>query len=236
MTTTYSAGIQTNNKTTGRLASPSASPTVACYNFRTGASLGAGTWTAIATGAARVSISHADDDLDVLYTIVMAVADQDDFDDCVALHERADIQTIADSVDAIATWAAANVSSSVTAGAITQIRGNDWSIPMTSLTLDSNLIQFVFKRSEHYADAQALLFIDTSGLITVNGAAATLSTDASLAYVGTTLTVTVKSAITSLMPAGVWVYGIQSITAGGVVSEVYGGTFTVTADKVWAVS
>jgi hypothetical protein len=41
MTTVYSAGIQTNNKTTGRLASPTESPTVACYNFRTGASLGA---------------------------------------------------------------------------------------------------------------------------------------------------------------------------------------------------
>jgi len=236
MTTTYSAAIQTNNKLTGRLASPSEAPTVTCYNFHTSASLGAGTWTDITTGAARVSVSLDDDDLDILFVIEMAAADQDDFDDCVALHERADVQTIADSVDAIATWAAANISASVTAGTITDIRGNDWDIDIEDLTLDDNLIQFVLKRSDSYSDAQALLFIDTdTGLITVNGATATEPTDAALSYAGTTLTVTVKPDITKLMPIGTWVYGIQSITAGGVVSEVYGGSFTITADKVWAV-
>jgi len=236
MTTIYSAAIQTNNKLTGRLASPSEAPTVTCYNFRTGASLGAGTWTDITTGAARVSVSLDDDALDILFVIEMVAADQDAFDDCVALHERADMQTLVDSVNAIATWAAANISSSVTAGKISQIRGNDWDIDIPDLTLDDNLIQFVLKRSDSYSDAQALLFIDTdTGLITVNGATATEPTDAALSYAGTTLTVTVKPDITKLMPIGTWVYGIQSITAGGVVSEVYGGSFTITADKVWAV-
>ena len=141
------------------------------------------------------------------------------------------------SIGAFASWAAANISASVTAGAITQNRGDSWSIPIPDLTLDSNLIQFAVKRDENYTDAQAFLFIDTdTGLITVNGAAADDATDGSLAYVGTTLTVTVKPDVTKLMSAGTWRYFIQSITGGGAVSEVYGGTFTIRADGVWAVS
>jgi hypothetical protein len=157
--------------------------------------------------------------------------------DTTAIKDKTDdlTFTVANKVDAYITWAAADISASITAGAISQIRGNDWDIDIEDLTLDSNLIQVVIKRSDTYSDAQALLFIDTdTGLITVNGAAATDAAQASLSYSGTTLTVAVGAAITALLPIGTWVYGIQSITAGGVVSEVYGGSFEITADKVWA--
>jgi hypothetical protein len=51
---------------------------------------------------------------------------------------------------------------------------------------------------------------------------------------GTTLTVTVDASITAQLPTGNHHYGIQSVTAAGVVAESYGGTFTITADTVRA--
>jgi len=256
MTTTYTAifEIQDSN---GRFANLTNTPVVTAYRIDTKASLGAATMENITTGLYKASISAADG-LDVIFYVAVHADDQSAFKDAAGLHERSFVEeiltdigtidgivddilvdtgtTLPASIDAIATWAAANISASVTAGTITDIRGNDWDIDIPDLTLDDNLIQFVLKRSDSYSDAQALLFIDTdTGLITVNGATATEPTDAALSYAGTTLTVTVKPDITKLMPIGTWVYGIQSITAGGVVSEVYGGSFTITADKVWAV-
>ena len=142
--------------------------------------------------------------------------------------------TLPTSIDAIATWAAANISSSVTAGAISQIRGNSWDFPIDDLTLDDTLIQFVIKNNANDLDEDSILMIDNvTGLLYVNGEAGTAG-DASLAYAGTTLTVEVVAGVTALLPAGVYHYGIQSIDGSGNVSEAYGGTFTITADMVRA--
>jgi hypothetical protein len=139
------------------------------------------------------------------------------------------------AVDSVKTWTAANISASVTSGKITQIRGNTWDFEIPDLTLDSNLIQLAIKETKLDADAQALLLIDTAtGLLYVNGAPASDATKASLSYVGTTLTVTVDASITAQMSTGNHHYGIQSVTAAGVVAESYGGTFTITADTVRA--
>jgi hypothetical protein len=146
-----------------------------------------------------------------------------------------DLVAIKAAVDSVQTWTAANISSSVTSGKITQIRGDTWDFDIPDLTLDSNLIQLAIKFTKLDSDEEALLLIDTTtGLLYVNGAAASDATKASLSYVGTTLTVTVDASITAQMSTGNHHYGIQSVTAAGVVAESYGGTFTITADTVRA--
>ena len=146
------------------------------------------------------------------------------------------LETLSDQMDTITTWTASAISASYTAGAISDIRGSSWSIAMTDLTLDSNKQQFALKRKLQNTDADAILFVDSAtGLITLNGVSTGLTAgDASLVYAGTTLTLTVKANVTAQLPVGVWHYGIQSVTAAGLVEEPYGGTFTVTSDIVRA--
>lgn len=148
-----------------------------------------------------------------------------------------DLVAIKAAVDSVKTWTAANISASVTSGKITQIRGDTWDFEIPDLTLDGNLIQLAIKETKLEADAQALLLIDTAtGLLYVNGAEVGVEDQgkASLSYAGTTLTVKVDASITAQLPTGNHHYGIQSVTAAGVVSESYGGTFTITADTVRA--
>lgn len=146
------------------------------------------------------------------------------------------LETLSDQMDGIATWSSAAISASYTAGAISDIRGSSWSIAMTDLTLDSNKQQFSIKRRATDQDADAILFVDSAtGLITLNGVSTGLTAaDATLVYAGTTLTLTLKANVTAQLPVGVWHYGIQYVTAAGLVEEPYGGTFTVTADIVRA--
>jgi len=70
----------------------------------------------------------------------------------------------------------------------------------------------------------------------INAVAATVAQNAkaSLTYASTTLTIAVDPDITAELPVGSWRYGIQSVTAAGVVVEGYSGTFVVTADAVRA--
>lgn len=146
------------------------------------------------------------------------------------------LETLSDQMDGIATWSAAAISASYTAGAISEIRGSSWSIPMTDLTLDANKQQFVIKRNVQDADTAALLFVDSAtGLIYINGAAGTAG-DATLVYAGTTLTLTVKPGATAQLPVGTFHYGIQSVTAAGAVEEPYGGIFTISGDYVRAIT
>ncbi len=146
------------------------------------------------------------------------------------------LETLSDQMDGIATWSAAAISASYTAGAISEIRGSSWSIPITDLTLDTNKQQFVIKRNVQDADTAALLFVDSAtGLIYINGAAGTAG-DATLVYAGTTLTLTVKPGATAQLPVGTFHYGIQSVTAAGAVEEPYGGTFTISGDYVRAIT
>lgn len=138
------------------------------------------------------------------------------------------------AIDAIATWASAAISASYASGAISDIRGSSWSIAMTDLTLDTNKQQFCIKRKAQDKDEDAILFVDSAtGLIYINGAAGTAS-DATLVYAGTTLTLTVKTAATAQLPVGTFHYGVQYVTAAGLVEEPYGGTFSITADIVRA--
>jgi len=73
-------------------------------------------------------------------------------------------------------------------------------------------------------------------LLYLNGDQAADPTLGSLVYAGTTLTVTLSPAVTALLPPGIYTFGIQSVDALGLVSETYGGQFTITADIVRAVS
>ena len=257
MTTIYWA-IVSSLDSNGRLANlTQALSTMEAYSVdvsaRTATEL-SGTiyWTNLYTGAYLISVSDAADGLKVIFRGLVHADDQAGFADFAALLDQgieAKVDTVDGIVDgiledtgttipasiaAIATWVAANISASVTAGNITDIRGNDWSIAITDLTLDDNKQQFVIKRNASYEDVDSILFIDSdTGLLYVNGVAATAG-DASIIYAGTTLTVTVKASVTAQLPAGTWVYGIQSVTAADVVAESYGGTFTITADNIKA--
>ena len=142
--------------------------------------------------------------------------------------------TQTNKVDAYLTQTAAQITAAVSGSSITQIRGNSWNFNITSLTLDSNKIQLVIKRTVGNEDSESILFIDTTGLLVINGAVAPDATKASLTYTGTTLTVVAAASVTAQLPAGDWKYGIQSISALGVVSEIYNGTFTITADTAKA--
>lgn len=139
-------------------------------------------------------------------------------------------------IAAIQVWASQAIHASYAAGLIRDIRGSSWSIPMPDLTLDANKQQFSIKRNAQDLDEDAILFVDSKiGLITLNGVSTGLTAgDASLVYAGTTLTLTVKTGATAQLPVGTFHYGIQSVTAAGVVEENYGGTFTITADIVRA--
>ncbi len=162
------------------------------------------------------------------------------------------LETLSDQIDTIdssgvaaAVWSnpdrtltqtATSITSSVSGSTITDVRGDTWSIDITDLTLDTHKQQFAIKRHAGDADSAALLFVDSDdGLLYIYGAAGTAS-DASLVYAGTTLTLTVKPAATAQIPSGTHKYGIQSVTAAGVVNEAYGGSFTVQADVVKATS
>lgn len=246
----------------GRFANLTQTPTLTAYDAA-GASIASPTWAYLGvTGMYKASVTHTVA-TDVLFRVAVHADDQANFDDVVALHDRMEFVlddeldlvledtgiTIPAAIDAVPTaaetWAAtsrtltmtpAEVASTVTATSITQVRGNDWSIDITGLTLYSTKIQFALKNSYDDTDADAVLFIDTTtGLITVNGAAGTAA-QASLTYVGTTLTVVVDAAVTALLPAGGYKYGIQGIGATGLVQESYGGDFIITSDVVRAVS
>ena len=133
------------------------------------------------------------------------------------------------------TQSATSITAAVSGSSITDIRGNSWDIDVADLTLDANKIQFAIKKTPGNADSEALLLVDTdTGLLVYNGATATDATKASLSYAGTTLTVTVDAEISALLAVGTWQYGIQQITAGGVVTEPYQGDFTISNDIVRA--
>lgn len=136
------------------------------------------------------------------------------------------------------TMTPAEVLAFISQTSITQVRGNTWEIPLTDLTLAGDKQQFVIKRHTSQPDEDAILFVDDlTGLLIVNGEEAEDETQADLDYSGTTLTLKVNAKITAQLPAGNYIYGIQTVSADSeetVVSEVYGGVFTITADVVRA--
>ena len=133
------------------------------------------------------------------------------------------------------TMTATEIVNSVQEGIITQTRGNTWVLDIEDVTLDDNLIQFAIKSVAADEDDDAIILVDTgTGLLVINGATAPDPTKGSLSYAGTTLTVTLAADVTAqLKPAAVR-YGIQYVTAAGVVVEPYGGKFTISSDIVRA--
>lgn len=136
------------------------------------------------------------------------------------------------------TQTAQSIASTVSSTAVSQVRGDTWEFNITDLTLDANKQQLVVKIIAKHLDANALLFFDSDdGLLILNGLA--LETEdqskGSIVYSGTTLTVSLDADASALLPAGTWVFGIQSVTAGGDVTESYGGSFTVLEDVVRSV-
>jgi len=136
--------------------------------------------------------------------------------------------------DRTLTQSATSIISAVTGSSISDVRGSSWSIEITDLTLDANKQQFMIKRNDKEPDSTALLLVDSeTGLLTLNGVSSGLTAaDATLVYAGTTLTLTVKASVTAQLPEGTLRYGVQYVTAAGLVEEPYGGNFTITADVV----
>lgn len=93
--------------------------------------------------------------------------------------------------------------------------------------------QLAIKRNLSDKDTQALLFIDTTGdLLVINGKVLDSRSDASLTYVGGTLTLKLGPGITAQFKPGNYFYGIQGIASSGSAVEPYGGVFTIVADVV----
>ena len=136
------------------------------------------------------------------------------------------------------TMTPAEVLAYITQTSITQVRGNTWEIPLTDLTLAGDKQQFVIKRHTSQPDEDAILFVDDLfGLLIVDGEDAEDETQADLDYTGTTLTLKVDAKIAAQLAVGNYIYGIQTVSADSeetVVSEVYSGIFTITADVVRA--
>lgn len=243
-----------------RLVNLTQAATVTAYNALTGDIIPGATITNIRVGVYRVAVTYATL-TDVLFVVVPHLDDQADHPDVPLMQEK--VYHVADDMPA-SVWAyttrtltsfgtliadiwgyatrtltqsATSVIAAVSGSSITDIRGNTWSIELPGLTLDPHLIQFVIKRQNRDADKRALLMINTAtGLLYVNGEVASNPAKASLSYVDTTLTITVKADITAQLPVGSWYYGIQSIATNGTVAEIYGGVFVVTADIVRGVS
>jgi len=135
------------------------------------------------------------------------------------------------------TQSPAEIIATILGADITQIRGNSWVIQLTGVALESTQ-QFAIKYNAAHPDSAAILFVDSTGGLTVlNGIAqdGDNTSKASLVYDGAILTITVDASITAQLPVGAWQYGIQSIADNGIVAEPYGGSFRVLADVVRAI-
>ena len=262
----YFGFAESLDKTTNKWATPANAPTCNAqgWNGSTPTDLGAVTAVAWATGR-YYALKDTSATIYQKVTFAFHTGDADYADataECsyeVAMMgmTAAKVAFIDASIDAVPTaaevWAttprkltqtATEILASVTGDKITQIKGDTWDFDIEDVTLDANLIQLSIKSSKNNTDAESLVFIDTdTGLLYLNGVAATgvgdipAAADGSLSYTGTTLTVTLKATASALLPYGSdYKYGLQSITAAGVVAESYGGTFVITDDVVDATS
>lgn len=129
-------------------------------------------------------------------------------------------------------WQATRLSERITEGQIVSIRGNNWHIVLEDMVLDSHLIQVAIKSSEDDADKHAMVMWQSgAGLLYLNGAEAVAS-QGTLTYEGTTLIIDLVAAAAAQVAGGTYFYGIQSVSAEGVVLEPYKGKWTVAADVV----
>lgn len=125
---------------------------------------------------------------------------------------------------------------SVAGSTISDIRGNDWAISISGVTLTGK-IQFAIKKSDSLPDSLSEIFVDSvTGLIVQKGLPSTTPQLAQLTYSGDTLTIVVDASVTAQLAKGTYVYGIQSVSTSGEVLERYGGKFVVQGDVVRATS
>ena len=191
--------------------------------------------------------------LKTIYTVLSGdIQDVKDVVDVIAIDTTTEIPASIVALDAVLTaikgagwttqtlvammtaWQAANVTSGVTNGLITQVRGDSWDFDIDPVTLDSNKQQFCIKEKTTDLDSESILFMDNvTGLLYLNGAVATAS-DATMTYTGTKLNIKLNAEASAQLPVGKFHYGAQYKTAAGIVKEPYGGTFTISSDLVFA--
>lgn len=133
-----------------------------------------------------------------------------------------------------------NVVSPVSGSTITIVRGDTLSAAISGLGDLTGYVSLDFsvKRATGELDASAIIHIRKNvsgvedGLLRLNGAEYATATDGAIAITDETagdIGITLKSAATSALAPGSYVYDLQLITAGGV-STLTGGALTVIAD------
>ena len=133
------------------------------------------------------------------------------------------------------TMSAASIAAMVAGSSITVLRGDTWSISLTSLGNISarSKLWFTLKRNFHEEDSGAVVQIEESvGLVRLNGVAGTASEGALLVTDETTgaLTITLKPAATSQLQPASLRYDIQMLTDAGAVQTLTEGTLIILAD------
>lgn len=124
--------------------------------------------------------------------------------------------------------------SQVAGGKITAIRGNDWHIIIPCEMNEDAKITLAVKSSSRVSDEKSLIFVDTeNGLLYLDGVAAAHS-NGGLAYADGKLTFVLKAVETAKLKEASYRYGIQQVSAAGMVDERYGGNFVIVDDIVRA--
>ena len=134
---------------------------------------------------------------------------------------------------------------STTAGAITRMRGNSWSISLTIGTITGyTSLWFTAKWDRDDPDISSVIQIKlnspsaSDGLLYVNGAAASDSTKGSITVSDAStgaIIIAVDETVTDDMPAGAFYYDVQVLNSGAVTTPD-SGTFTITADVTRSVT
>lgn len=138
------------------------------------------------------------------------------------------------------TAATVNVSTTSTGAALSQVRGDDWSISLTGLGAMTGYTKawMTVKRSASNDDSAAILqWEKTGGLLYLNGATAT-GTDGTLVVTDEAtgaMTITLKAAASAQLSPTTYSYDVQMLV-GAVVTTLAEGKLTVTADITKAVS
>lgn len=139
------------------------------------------------------------------------------------------------------TMSAASIAAMVAGSSITVLRGDTWSISLTSLGNISarSKLWFTLKRNFHEEDSGAVVQIEeTLGLARLNGADGTASHGALSVTDETSgaLTITLKPAATSQLQPASLRYDIQMLTTTGAVQTLTEGTLIILADVTKAIA
>jgi hypothetical protein len=120
------------------------------------------------------------------------------------------------------TQSAASVTAAVTGSDISVPRMSTWTIALTGLGDISSRTKLYFTVKDALGDTDATAMVqveETDGLKYLNGAAATTSTDGSIAIVDAvagSITITLKAAAANVLSTGDHVYDVKMVTATGV--------------------